>query len=318
MADKGTDEGNVSISKTPASLIDKIADNWSQEYDALPVDAVKDDNAATTEEEPESNSEEVKGGPEADTEEVHVRDKVQERIDELVAKQKTAEEEAKSWKSKVEELEAKGKEKEYILTPTKESPLSDVMSIEDLQKREALIEHVRDTCLRNPGGYTVTDSNGKEVFYDAKDVREALVETDKLLRKDVPARAKWLETHQAENLRAKQEFPWMFDARREEYQIRQNVLRNFPEIRKLPQYESLIGLLILGEKTLNESKSNTKKVTAKPAEVKKVPTPPSQSSTSTTTTKDTPRTSAKLPKNPNRSQAVNFIMDTVLKNYNIQ
>lgn len=240
------------------------------------------------------------------------RDKVQERIDKLTAQKKSAEEELVALKSKVEEL-SKAPTKEYIPAPTRQDPLADVLSFDELRNREAIAESVRENCLRNPDGYTIADKDGKEVFFDVKDVREALVETDRLLRKDIPNRANWLTANQQSLEITKQDFPWMFDSRTPEYQLAQTMERNFPDIKKIPQYKQFIGYAILGEKTINAEKS--KKSTAPKAEGKKLPTPPATSSTTSTKTTPSSKVAPKLTNRSTRADAVSYIMDTVLKNY---
>jgi hypothetical protein len=299
MADEAVESsGNVDTSM--AGLLEKIAKDPALEYlDETPsTDSVTEE----TTEEPAEAAEVVEEEPAEDPK----RDKVQERIDKLTAQKKSAEEEATALRSKVEEL-SKTPTKEYVPVPTKENPLADIQDHAALKIREDTVERLREHCQLNPDGFSY-NREGTEVFVDANEVRKTLVETDRLLRKEIPARKQWLETSASVTAQAKIDFPWMFDAKTKEYQLAQNIEQNFPEIKKLPSYKQLIGLLILGENTLNNSKA--KKGPVKPGA--KLPTPPSSGSGSTKTN-TTPTTPMK-PKSGSKSDAVNYIMDTVLKN----
>ena len=323
MADEGKTE--VITAGKPGSLIDKIADNWSKAAEHSEVLEAEPTAEKETTEEPEKETEVVEGEEKVESEsedtkekeepkEEPKRDKVQERIDELVAQKKTAQEQVAELQAKLEAFE-KAPQKEYVPTPTVENPLADVMSLEDLNERESTAEKIRANCLRNRDGFTVTDKDGKEIFYDANAVREALVWTDKLLRKDVPNRQKWLATHSQHNEASKQLFPWLFDARTSEYQYAQSIERNFPEIKKFPEYKHLIGMMIYAEKKLAEEKAATNKVIAKVTGKEKLPSIPAASSTSSTTTKQAPKTASKLPVRPTKSDTLNYIMDNVLKDF---
>lgn len=316
MAEEGNKgSGNVADASM-AGLLKRIANNVvGDSYDEpKPIEAAPevDSTEETTEETPEETTEgegQVEETVEETPEEEKPRDKVQERIDKLTAQKKTAEEKLTELQAKVEEL-SKGPQKEYVPVPTVADPLADVLDFSALQERERIAETVRAQCIRNPDGYsTVVD--GKEMFFSAADIREALVETDRLLRKDIPARQKWLEQSSSVTEQAKLDFPELFDARTKDYQLAQNIERSFPDIKKLPSYKQLIGMLILGEKELLARKSK-KPVAGKAAETKKVPTPPASSTS--TATKTSPKPASSLPKHPSRSDAVNHIMNTVLKN----
>ena len=310
MADE-VKESSGNVDTGTAGLLERIATISNLEYlDEKKEDATDSVEKPETTEEPkeeakEEVAEEVKE-EESPAEEEPKRDKVQERIDKLTAQKKAAEEKLIELESKVTEL-SKGPSKEYIPVPTKENPLADIVDFEGLKSREESVEKLREHCQMNPDGFSY-EHDGKEVFVDAAAVRKTLIDTDKLLRKDLPARKEWLNTHAAVNAQAKLDFPELFDARTKEYQLAQEIERNAPELKRFPSYKHLIGKLILGEQAL-EARN---KKSAPPKVEKKAPSIPA-TSTGTTKTNTTPVTAPK-PKSGSKSDAVNYIMDTVLKN----
>lgn len=316
MADEVVKGSSNVADASMAGLLKRIADNVvGDSYDepkpieaAPEVDSTEETTEETLEETPAAE-EQVEETVE-ETPEEKPRDKVQERIDKLTAQKKAAEEKHAELELKVAEL-SKGPQKEYVPVATKADPLADVLDFSALQERERIAEVVREQCIRNPDGYsTVVD--GKEMFFSATDIREALVETDRLLRKDIPARQKWLEQSASVTEQAKLDFPEIFDARTKDYQMAQNIERSFPDIKKLPSYKQLIGMLILGEKALLARKGKGTVAAKAGADTKKVPTPPASSTS--TATKSSPKPATNLSRNPSRSDAVNHIMNTVLKN----
>jgi hypothetical protein len=199
-------------------------------------------------------------------------DPIQKRIDKLTAQKKAAEEKAAELEEKLAKQEP---QKEIVLTPSKADPLSDVLSVSDLEKRTETVERLREHCLRNPDGFTYTQ-DGKDIFVTPEEVREHIVETDRSLRKDIPARQKWLDQYAASVADAKKIFPALFDSRTAEYQTAQGMLNHLPELKRIPSYNYVIGCAILGEKTIqaNATKAKTAKVdTSKD----KVPTTPTAS-----------------------------------------
>lgn len=309
MADEGKE--GAAVGTSAADLLkhieDKVVGDMFKEPE--PIEPKED---SVKEETPEEPKEETKEETSEETVAEPEKDKVQKRIDELVSRAKTAEEELQSYKSKVEEL-SKGPVKEYVPAPTIDNPLSDVLNFEELRKREQIAEQVRANCIRNPDGYSVVDGNGKEIFFDAQTVKEALVETDKLLRKDIPNRERWIREYNNSVEQTKKVMPWLMDSRTSEYQLANSIKNNFPDIKKLPQYEYFIGLAILGEKTLNDQLSKSK---PKTVESKKVPTPPVSASTSSTRTTTPPRGEApKLSRGSSKADIVDYLTKTVLKDY---
>jgi hypothetical protein len=267
-------------------------------------DKVKDLEPEAKEEEPEVKPDEEPEKPE-ETEEAKA-DPVQKRIDKLTAQKKSAEEEVTKLKESIAEYE-KAPKKEIVLTPSPKDPLSDILSVEDLTKRSEAVERMREHCLRNPDGFSY-QHEGKEVFVDAAEVREHIVDTDRLLRKDIPARQKWLDTHSQTNAEAKRVFPELFDSRTADYQTAQSMLAQLPELKRIPSYNYIIGCAIQGERLI-QSKQNPKKAVA---ETKKVPTPPTSSAGSVANASK--KVATKITSRSSQGDIEQHIMDKYLSN----
>jgi hypothetical protein len=132
----------------------------------------------------------------------------------------------------------------------------------EVAKAESLI----DWCDANPEGTGLSDqavdpqyllkyNKGELTQEEAaqKTVAKWRREADKIVR-GAPERREELREYgavrnQTETL-ARQAWPEMFDKRTEEYQLAQNLLRQFPFLTSLPQANYAVGLLIEGAKTL--------------------------------------------------------------------
>jgi hypothetical protein len=68
-----------------------------------------------------------------------------------------------------------------------------------------------------------------------------------------------------------QNFPWLNKPETQEYQAAQAVLRDFPEIKRRPDYMHLVGMFVEGMKVFTERSSKQKQA----APIKRAPAQPS-------------------------------------------
>lgn len=238
-----------------------------------------DDPAPEPEEEKEEASDEEEP---ADTEAEPQKDKVQKRIDKLVAKQREAEEKATAVSAELEQLKAAKAELEAqlnqttrpVLTPTADSPLADVDSEDALEQRVQNAQAVRRWALQNSDGATIKKPDGSEQFISGEEVKDYLIKADDILTVHAPARRTWLAQRAPAVEAAKNIFPDLFKAGTDLNKAYQATVKSAPELLRIPQHEYWIGLALYGEQALMAAQ---KAKEAKAAAEKKVSSKKSES-----------------------------------------
>jgi len=213
--------------------------------------ATEADPAEEPEESEDTTAEEPAG------EEV-TKDKVQRRIDKLVAKQREAEEKAQAATSELEQLKSAKADLEAqlnqtsrpVLTPSAENPLADVDSDEALQQRIQNAQAVRRWALQNTDGATIKQPDGSEKYIEPAEVKDYLVKADDILTIHVPARKEWLAQREPAVKAAKEVFPDIFKEGSALNQAYKATIKQAPDLLKLPQHEYWVGLALYGEQAL--------------------------------------------------------------------
>jgi hypothetical protein len=213
------------------------------------------------------------------------KDKVQRRIDKLVAKQREAEEKAQAASAELEQLRTVKADLEAqlnqtsrpVLSPTAENPLADVDSEETLQQRIQNAQAVRRWALQNTDGTTIRQPDGTEKFIEAAEVKDYLVKADDILTLHVPARRQWLAQREPAVQAAKNMFPNIFKEGSALNQAYKATIKSAPDLLKIPQHEYWVGLALYGEQALM-AKQQTEAAKAKAkksvsAKKEKPPTP---------------------------------------------
>ena len=169
------------------------SEDSAEEVDTEEEPATEADSAEEPEDSEDAAAEEPAG------EEV-TKDKVQRRIDKLVAKQRESEEKAQAASAELEQLRTAKADLEAqlnqtsrpVLSPSADNPLADVDSDEALQQRIQNAQAVRRWALQNTDGTTIKQPDGSEKFIEAAEVKDYLVKADDILTIHVPARKEWL------------------------------------------------------------------------------------------------------------------------------
>lgn len=242
-----------------------------------------DDPAPEPEEEKEEASDEEDEPAEEESGNEVQKDKVQRRIDKLVAKQREAEERATAVSAELEQLKAAKEELEAqlnqttrpVLTPSADNPLADVDSEDALEQRVQNAQAVRRWALQNSDGATIKKPDGSEQFISGEEVKDYLIKADDILTVHAPARRTWLAQRQPAVEAAKNIFPDLFKAGTDMNRAYQATVKQAPELLRIPQHEYWVGLALYGEQALmaaqkaKEAKAAAeKKVSSKKSEVK--------------------------------------------------
>jgi len=227
------------------------SEDSAEEVDTEEEPATEADSAEEPEDSEDAAAEEPAG------EEV-TKDKVQRRIDKLVAKQREAEEKAQAASAELEQLRSAKADLEAqlnqtsrpVLTPTADNPLADVDSDEALQQRIQNAQAVRRWALQNTDGATIKQPDGTEKFIEAAEVKDYLVKADDILTIHVPARKEWLAQREPAVQAAKNMFPDIFKEGTALNQAYKATIKQAPDLLKIPQHEYWIGLALYGEQAL--------------------------------------------------------------------
>jgi len=225
------------------------------EDSAEDVDKEEPATEADPDEEPEDSEDTAAEEPAG--EEV-TKDKVQRRIDKLVAKQREAEEKAQAAASELEQLRTAKADLEAqlnqtsrpVLSPTADNPLADVDSDEALQQRIQNAQAVRRWALQNTDGATIKQPDGSEKYIEPAEVKDYLVKADDILTIHVPARKEWLAQREPAVQAAKSVFPDLFKEGSQLNQAYKATIKQAPDLLKIPQHEYWVGLALYGEQAL--------------------------------------------------------------------
>jgi hypothetical protein len=265
------DEGNSSPLETndeEAQTEDKAEEGEVEQLDGVEENPETDpkaedgENVLSQETEGESPEQDLTG--------------VQKRIDKLTSLRKSAEERAEAleaeletFKSKVEELENKG----TSVAPTPDNPFSDLSTVDALKKEYEQARDLRYQCEANPDGFSIG-----ETYFDANTVRTMKLNCMKAMELHIPKQLDFIKSRNQWKPIAMETYPWLKNKDSQEYKLYTQVLKNFPDFRKFPDYELFVGDYIRGY--LQRNASSIKK-TAPGKSVPSMSVKPTVSSTQT-------------------------------------
>ena len=201
---------------------------------------------------------------------------VQKRIDKLTKRAKAAEEALADEKAKRIDAENAQPEPQAVTAPvTPDNPFAGLNTLEDVQREEHNAEQVLDWCDDNPDGALVQTKDG-EVEYSAEEVRDIRKRASKAIRKWLPQRQQWVRENQQNEEYAHKTYSWWKDKSAAEYQAASNILREFPEVQRFPDYKVIVGDTLMGMQMRLAAEQNGKqpKKAAKPKKAPKQPTAP--------------------------------------------
>lgn len=206
---------------------------------------------------------------------------VQKRINKLVAAKKAAQAELESQKAALARLQ---KELEDSKSSVSAPPVQFdeyVQTLDTTQKVEEEYKRALNVilwCEDNMNGGTLPDGQT-----DLSDVEVRALKKTAMMRKELelPARLQFLQQQAAAEAEVVSNFPWWNKPETEEYQVAQQVLKEFPELKKRrADWKHVAGLVVLGAKAYAEMQG--KKKSAAPAPIKRAPVQPSARAVPTT------------------------------------
>jgi hypothetical protein len=219
-----------------------------QELEEAVDSSVEDDQQAEDDSEPHDNSSLTKG--------------VQKRINKLVAAKKAAQAELEAQKARLTELQQE-LETTKSSVPAKQQDQTEfsetLNSFEQVKAEYEKAVEVLLWCEDNIDGGVITLPDGTEHELSDRDVRA--MKRTALKRKEVelPARLNYLQQQAQADAQITADFPWWGKPETEEYQVAQQIVRDFPELKKRrADWKHLAGLVVLGAKAYAEQKARAK------------------------------------------------------------
>jgi hypothetical protein len=249
------------------NMLDSFLNEEEQSTPAL-VEQVEESEVAESPEGEVDVTEDESDQPEAD--ESSLSKGVQKRINKLVAAKKAAQAELDAQKQTLAQLQGE-LQSVRASAPVKQPDVSEfVGTLNDPKKVEEEYNKALEVimwCEDNSDGGIIPMPNGMEHELTAADVR--VMKRTAMKRKEIelPQRMAYLQQQIAAESQVTKDFPWYSNPASEEYQFSQQVVKDFPEIKRRPDWKHVVGLLALGAKAYNESKSKKAPVPIKRAPV---------------------------------------------------
>jgi len=223
------------------------------------TDAVLSEKDEDSTEEPESH----------ESDEGNLSRGVQKRINKLVAAKKAAQAELESQKQRLAEMERELLAAKQVAPQSEQEVSGDVEALNTFE--EVNNEYNRAVnailwCEQNRNGATL---NGVDL--SDEDILDIKMRAIRVKEIELPARYNYLQKQVQMDQGITQDFPWWAKPETEEYQAAQQILREFPEIKKRrADFKHIAGIVVLGLKAYTDLKS--KKTTQTP--IKKAPPQP--------------------------------------------
>jgi len=254
------------------SLKDLLSSGFLNEEEIVPATAEQEGTSEETDtsEEDVDQSEDSPDQSEPEVDESTLSKGVQKRINKLVAAKKAAQAELDAQKTRLSQLEEE-LQSTKASTPVKTPDVSEFVATLDTPKRveeeysKAL--EVILWCEDNADGGVIPLPNGEEHELTSAEVRAMKRTAMKRKEIELPQRMQYLQTQAAADSQVTKDFPWYSNPASEEYQFTQQVLREFPEIKRRPDHKHVLGLLALGAKAYNEQKAKKTAPVIKRAQV---------------------------------------------------
>jgi hypothetical protein len=206
-----------------------------------------------------------------ETEEGNLPKGVQKRIDKLTAKRKQAEEEIQNLRSELDALKKQvadaslSSEEANPVVTNDENPFSSLNTKEAVDKEIEQARYLRYKCMENPDGFNLGDT-----YYGPDDVKRMLVNATKAIEIHLPKQMNKIQAFEHIKPLAEKEYPWWSKPETKEYQLAQQVLRNFPQFRNHPDYLLFVGDYIRGFMTREAAASKAVQATPKKAPVQPI------------------------------------------------
>jgi|LauGreDrversion4_2_1035121.scaffolds.fasta_scaffold07495_2 chromosome segregation ATPase len=269
---KGENSSQESNFPSPAEISSKLNELL---WDDVAEPQAEADEAVSNQSEVQQSDDEPQEADQEDTEgkEVHSQSEeeqqedsrgVQKRIDKLTAKRKEAEAEIEKLRAEVETLKnATPAPKERELP---DDPYSNLNTIAEIEAEIAQARSVRNWAEENADGFTHTNEQGEEEYFDAAKMRQIKVNAMKAIEEGLPKRFQYLQARDQLDQVVVKEYPWWNDKTAKERQIAEQFLKSFPAIKKFPDYKMVIGDYIRGVKSREAAFKGQKPIVKAPVQ----------------------------------------------------
>jgi chromosome segregation ATPase len=260
-------------------VVEEIQENEESEASS---DAEENDLSQTeTEEEVAEATEEESAEEEADSEEGEQSPaefeyaKFRKRVDKLTAEKHELREQMEELRSQMREMRDQ-KQAEPERVQTVEERIESISTPEEWRAEYDRANDAIEWADANEDGVTVKNDDGSEHLFDSDDVRNIRRAAERVLRRDLPKRAEVIQKRVEFDQAAAAEFAWMQDNASQEFQEAQAIREAFPELKRLPEMNMVVGDLIEGRKA-RRARQGKGKAKAAPRQ-KLAPAQPSKSS----------------------------------------
>jgi len=214
--------------------------------------------------ETDGETEEVHSQSEEDDSNEDISRGVQKRIDKLTAKRKEAEEQLEALRKEVEDLKASQSQRP-IVAEIPDVPHSNLESVAEIEAEIAQARAVRNWAEQNADGFTQTDKDGNETYYDPAQIRQIKVNAMKALEETLPQRYQYIQHRDNLESVVAKEYPWWKDKTSQERIIAEKFLASFPAIKRFPDYKMVIGDYIRGVRAREANLKGQKNIPKAPS-----------------------------------------------------
>jgi hypothetical protein len=291
--------GNISGN----SLTDFIKSNFLNEEEAAPAKEEQQAEPEVETEEPIVDSE-VEAEEEADqpTDEEGEPESplsrgVQKRINKLVAAKKAAQAKLQEQEQRLismqQELEA-AKASAPAVKQDINNSFENINSAQELEKHFKQAVDVIVWCEQNPDGGEIPMPNGEMLEVTSKQVQAMKSAAIKHKDLEIPIRYQYLQQQQMAEPLILQDFPWYKKPESQEYQAAMAIARDFPEIKRRPDWKHLAGIVVEGLKAYTDKKSKP----ASTAPIKRAPSQPAPKAAPSASKDDTKTAQKSFLKDP--------------------
>lgn len=248
------------------------------------------EEAETAEPEAKEEEEEVPSKKTSSDKETRIREKVQKRVDEEVAKRKALEERLANLEASLKKAESE-KANPPPPMPKGTMPLAEHTDLASLEKYQEQAKQAKrwaaDQLARDDIGEGVKVG---ESILSREQVREVLRKAEIAIEDQIPARRNFLLTKQQASEQAMQMFPFLKDPNSEDYHAAVQAYRLNPWLQDLPNADFIVGVQVEGLKAMRAKQEAAAKPKVEKPKPKPIPTAkPAGDQTAVSSGTSTPR-----------------------------
>jgi hypothetical protein len=200
---------------------------------------------------------------------------VQKRINKLVAAKRAAQSELEAQKAQLAQLQQELETARASVPARHQDQTEFAEKLETFEQVKSEYDKAVEVllwCEENLDGGVITLPDGTDHELSDREVRA--MKRTALKRKEVelPARLNYLQQQAQADAQVIADFPWWGKQETEEFRVAQQIVRDFPELKKRrADWKHLTGLIVLGAKAYSEMKLKPK---AQQQPIKRAPSQP--------------------------------------------